>query len=95
MVHLARVQYEEPDSDIIRQAISGRNQMEAFLITNGPFLPVPPRKRPVATQDNRISNEDQQAASVQFFGTQLPAPKRARITTTVAQTPLLQQQIRF
>ena len=34
--------------------------MQAFLITNGPLLPTPSRKRPIATHDNRISEEEEQ-----------------------------------
>ena len=67
MVCMARVDYEEPDYVIIRQAISIQNQIQAFLITNGPLLPVLSRKRPIVTQDNCISVEDQHAATFQFF----------------------------
>ena len=94
-VHLARKEYVEPDSDIIRQAISMRNQMQAFLITNGPLTPIPPCERPMPTQDNRISDKEQQAASVRFVGTQLPTAKRARITSTVTHTDNLQQRTLF
>ena len=58
LVHLARKEYNEPDSDIIRQAISVRNQMQAFLISDGPLLPVPPCERPIATQENCISDKN-------------------------------------
>ena len=74
-VTLTRKEYVEPDSEIVRQAIFMQNQMQAFLITDGPLLPVSPRNRPIATQENRISDEEQQAASVRFFGTQLPPTK--------------------
>ena len=53
MVRLARAEYEEPDSAIIRQALSQRTQMQDFLLTNGPFVPAPSRKRPIAVQDNK------------------------------------------
>ena len=33
------------------------------------------QKRPVAIQDNRISKEEQQTASIKFFGIQLPPVK--------------------
>ena len=42
-----------------------------FLLTNGPFVPAPSRKRPIAVQDNRITEQDQQAATAYFFGTPL------------------------
>mmetsp|Transcript_26313 Transcript_26313/g.28318 ORF Transcript_26313/g.28318 Transcript_26313/m.28318 type:complete len:119 (+) Transcript_26313:44-400(+) len=47
-VCLARKEDEKPDSEIIHQATSMRNQMQSFLITNDPFLPVIQRERPVA-----------------------------------------------
>ena len=94
-VHLARKEYNEPDSDIIRQAISMRNQMQAFLITDRPLLPAPPCDRPIVTQENRISDEEQQAASVRFFGTQLPPTKRARVSSSVTNTANFQQQTLF
>ena len=90
-VTLARTEYDEPDSENIRQAISMRNQMQAFLITNGPLLPVPPRDRPIATQENHISLPDQQAASVWFFGIQLQPTKRARVASIVTDTENYQQ----
>ena len=49
MVSLARAEYEEPDCAIICQAISMKNQMQAFIITNGPFSPVFSRKWPIDT----------------------------------------------
>ena len=75
MVRLTRAEYKEPDSAIIRQALSQRTQMQDFLLTNGPFVPTPSRKRPIAVQDNPITEQDQQAATAQFFGTSLiPEP---------------------
>ena len=71
MVCLARAEYKEPDSAIIRQALSQQTQMQEFLLTNRPFVPAPARARPVAVQDNRITEQDQQAATVHFFGTPL------------------------
>ena len=94
-VHLAHKEYDEPDSDIIRQAISMRNQMQAFLITDSPLLPVPPHERPIATQENRISDKEQQAASVRFFGTHLPPAKRAQVSSRVIHTNNLQQRTLF
>ena len=58
-IHLARKEYVEPDDAIRRQAIAMCNQMQSFLITNGPLLPITPRKRPVAIQDNCIYDEEQ------------------------------------
>ena len=52
--------------------------MQAFLITDGPLVPITPRDRPVATPDNRITKEDQLAASIRFFG--LRKAKRSRVT---------------
>ena len=52
MVRLARAEYEEPDSAIIRQALSQQTQMQEFLLTNGTFVPAPTKKRPIAVQDN-------------------------------------------
>ena len=71
------------------------NQMQSFLITNHLLLLVTPRKSLIATQDNRISDEEQQAASVRFFETQLPQAKRAQITPAVTHTNNLQQQTLF
>ena len=67
IVCLDCAEYEEPSSSIIHQAVSMRNQMQAFLITYGPLLPVPSCKRPIATQDNCISEEEEQAAITQFL----------------------------
>ena len=91
-VHLVHKEYVEPDSDIIRQAISMRNQMQAFLITDGPLLPAPPRDRPIATQDNRISDKEQQTASIWSFRTRLPPVKQSRVSPTETHTDNLQQQ---
>ena len=68
MVHLARADYEEPDSAIIHQAISQQTQMQEFLHTDGPLVPVPIRATPIAIQNNQISEEDQQSATAQYFG---------------------------
>ena len=69
MVRLAWAEYEEPDSTIIRQALSQQIQMQEFLLTSGPFVPAPTRTRPIAVQDNQITEQDQQAATAHFFGT--------------------------
>ena len=71
MVRLARAEYEEPDSAIIRQVLSQRHQMQEFLLTNGPFVPTITRARPIAVQDNWITEQDQQAATAHLFGTPL------------------------
>ena len=54
MVRLARARYEEPDSAIIYQAISQQTQMQEFLHTNGPLVPVSIRPTPIAIQNNQI-----------------------------------------
>ena len=43
-VRLAHKEYVEPDDAIRRQTISMCNQMQSFLITNGPLIPVTPQK---------------------------------------------------
>ena len=91
-VSLARNEYVEPDNAVTRQTISQRNQMHSYLITDGPFIPILPRERPVATQNNRISDEEQHAATDFFFG---PPAKRARVTPPVTTTDNLQQQTLF
>ena len=69
-VSLARKEYVEPDDEVTLQAISQRNQMQTFLITEGPLISTIPRDRPVAIQDNRITKEDQLAASIRFLENQ-------------------------
>ena len=91
-VSLAQKEYVEPDDEITRQATLQRNQMQAFLNTAGPFVPTPPRDRPVAIQDNRITNEVQRRAAINFFG---PPAKRTRVTPIVTTTNNLQQQTLF
>ena len=61
---LAHKEYVEPDNTITCQAISMRNQMQSFLITNDPRIPIIPRERPVATQDNCISDDEQHAVAI-------------------------------
>ena len=91
-VGLARKEYVEPDDAVTCQAISQQNQIHSFLITVGQFIPILPRKRPIATQHNRITGEEQHAASVHFFG---PLAKRASVTPPVTTTDNLQQQTLF
>ena len=92
-VSLARKEYVEPDDEITRQAISQRNQIKAFLGITGPFLPRPKRDRPVATQDNRITNEEQHAAAVHHFGPR--RSKRTRVTPIVTTVSKLIQRTMF
>ena len=66
-VSLTRKEYVDPDNANMRQAISQHNQMQSFLITNGPLLHIIPRKRPVASQNNRILDEEQHAAAIIFL----------------------------
>ena len=92
-VSLARKEYVEPDDAIRHQVISTRNQMQSFRIINGPLLPIIPRKRSIAIQNNRISNKEQHAAAIRFFG---PLAKRAaRVTPAVTTTDNLLQQTLF
>ena len=91
-VSLACKEYVQADNEVTHQAISLRNQMQTFLITDSPLVPTIPRDRPVATQDNRITKEEQLAASIQFFGESVA--KRARITPS-ASTNNLQQRTLF
>ena len=91
-VTLARKEFVKPDDAIRCQAISMRNQMQSFLITNGPLLPIILWKRLVATQGNRISNEEQYPAVIRFFG---PPAKRAGVTPTVTTTNNLLQRTLF
>ena len=89
---LARKEYVEPDNAVTRQTISQRNQMHSFLKTVGPFIPILPRKRPITTQHNRITEREQHAASVHIFG---PPVKRARVTPPVTTTNNLQLETMF
>ena len=66
--------------------------MQAFLITNGPFLPIPSQDRPVATQDNGITNEEQRAAAIHYFG---PPTTRTRVTPSVTTASTLFQRTLF
>ena len=68
MVCLARAEYEELDTAIIHQSISQQTQMQEFLDTNGPLIPVLPWITPIAIQNNQISEEDQQATTAHYFG---------------------------
>ena len=95
MVCLAYAEYDKPDYAIICQAISMWNQMQAFLITNGPLLPVLSQEKAITTQDNRISAEEQQTATTQFYQTQLPAAKRAQTTISKPHTDNHQQRTLF
>ena len=83
-VSLARKEYVEPDDKVTRQAISMRNQMQSFLITNSLLIPIIPWDRPVAIQDNRISDKEQHTAAIRFFGQ--PAVKRTQVTPNATTT---------
>ena len=89
---LTHKEYVEPDNAVTRQAIFQRNQMQSYLITDGPCIPILPRERPVATQNNRISDEEQHAAAILFFG---PPAKRARVTPPVTTADNHHQQPLF
>ena len=91
-VSLACKKYVDPNNANIHQAISQRNQMQYFLITNGPLLSIIPRKRPIATQNNHISDEEQHAAAILFYG---PPVKRAWVTAPVTTTDNLLQRTLF
>ena len=41
-VSLARKEYVEPENAVTRQAISMRNQIQSFLTTDGPLIPIVP-----------------------------------------------------
>ena len=89
---LTRKEYVEPDDKVTHQVISQRNQMQFFLITDGPLAPIISQDRPVATQDNCISNEEQHKAAIQFFG---PPAKHAQVTAPVTTTGNFQQRTLF
>jgi len=63
-VSLACKEYVEPDDKVTRQAISQRNQIQTFLITDGLLIPTIPQDRPLTTQDHHISDKEQLAASI-------------------------------
>ena len=85
---LARKEYVEPDNEVTCQVTFQRNQMQALLITAGPFIPIPPRDRPFATQNNHITDKAQLVAAIHFFG---PPAKCARVTPSMTTTDNLQQ----
>ena len=89
---LVRDEYVEPNNEVTRQAIAQQNQMHSFLTTVGPFISILPRKRLIATQHNCITDEEQHATSVHFFG---PPAKHARVTPPVTTTDNHQQQTLF
>ena len=49
MVHLARVEYEEPDSGIICLVISHYKQIQDYLLTSGILLPIRTYEDPITT----------------------------------------------
>ena len=72
IVRLARADYKGPDTAIIPQPISNQTRMQVFLNTNGPLIPVPPRVT-IASQNNRITEEDQQTDTTLSFEIPLTA----------------------
>ena len=91
MVCLIRATYKDPDSDIVRQAISQCNQMHDYLLTYGFFIPLPIHKDPIDTQDKPITKKDKQAATVVHFGIPLLFTAATRVTTAVTQSATYQQ----
>ena len=89
-VDLARAEYEAPDTSVIRQAMAQRTLMHNFLITNGPFVAHPLHALSQAYQDNKITLEEQQLASVNFFGNSISFVA-TRNTHSVSHTDPFQQ----
>ena len=67
--------------------------MQTFLITDGPLIPTIPQDRPVPTQDNRITKEDQLAASIRF--SRKPVARRNQVTPSATTASTLLQQTLF
>ena len=84
MVFQAHADYEESDNHIICQVISQCNQMQAYMITNRPLLPVPTLKNPIATQDHRTTKEDQQMTTANYSRITLSPVVAIRATKTLA-----------
>ena len=92
-VELARKEYVEPDNAVTRQAIAQRKVMQIFLSIAEPLMPTTPTKRPIATQDNHITEEAQKAATKRFFPCSLRQRKR-RKTVATDTCILLQRKLR-
>ena len=91
-MRLASKEYVEPDDEVTWQAISQRNQMQTFLVTDGPLVPTMPRDRPVATQDNHITDKAQVAAHTRFFG-RLKEKRTQPTSIVTTATNLLQRKL--
>ena len=91
---LARAEYEAPDTSVIRQAMAQRTLMHNFLITNGPFVTHPLHAPPQACQDNKITLEEQQLASVNFFGNLISFVASRNTQAVSLPDPLQQAPIR-
>ena len=89
---LPRKEYVESDDAVTCQDISQRNHIHSYLITDGQYIPILPRKRPIATQNNRSTDEEQHPTAIYSFG--LPV-NHAKITPPVTTTYNLQQQTMF
>ena len=87
---LARAEYEAPDTSVIHQAMAQRTLMHNFLITNGPFVAHLLHDPPHVYQDNKITLEEQQLASVNFFGNSISFVA-TRNTHSVSHTDPFQQ----
>ena len=67
--------------------------MQEFLHIDGPLVPVPIRATPIAIQNNRISEEDQQSTTAQYFGiplitaTNVLGPAIGAVLGTVTASP--------
>ena len=92
-VQLARKEYIEPDDAVTRQAIAQRKLMQTFLRIAEPLVPTTPTERPVATQENHITEEAQKAATKRFFPSSLRQRKQRKTVATDTCT-LLQRKFR-
>ena len=81
-MRLARKEYVEPDDAVTRQAIVQRKLMQIFLSIEDPLVPTTQRDRPVATQENHITEEAQKAATKRFFPCSLQQKKRRKTVAT-------------
>ena len=91
-VQLARKEYVEPDDAVTRQAIAQRKVMQTFLRIVEPLVPTTPTERPVATQENHITEKAQKAATKRFFPSSLRQSKRRKTVATDTRT-ILQRKL--
>ena len=91
-VRLACKEYVEPDDVVTRQAIAQRRVMQIFLSIDDPMVPTTPRDRPVATQDNHITDKAQVAAHTRFFG-RLKEKRTQPTSIVTTATNLLQRKL--